>query len=200
MRSPWCLLLVVAGCRLGTVPATPLAGPSPRSLVIAPLANRGVAAGVDGLLAGVEQAMRARGYRVLPLGVGHDLIAQQELLPVVHLEAPGLRRVKDALDVEAVLLVEVFAFDAEPQPFDAASWDLQWRLLSTTTGGVLWQHREQGTWHRPLGEPIDPTRAPGAEQPVLPFGQAAPPVFRSVADLAMSLHRTAAARLPRHQP
>lgn len=194
------LLLLAGGCRLTPVATTPLAGPAPRSIVIAPLANRGGAVGTDGLLAGAELAMRERGYRVLPLGVGHDLIAQHELRPVVHLEAPDLRLVRDALDVEAVLLVEVFAFDADVQPFEAASWELQWRLLSTVSGAVLWQHRERGTWHRPLGEPVDPTRAPGAERPVQPFGQAAPSSFRSVADLAMSLHRTAAARLPRFSP
>jgi hypothetical protein len=201
LRTVWtgasALLIAAAGaCRIEPVAPTPLAGPMPTALVIAPPRDdTGIVGLGDAIMSGCEIAMRARGYRVLPLGVGYDLFRTAPLPPV-----PGpaeLQRVRAAMDVDAVLLVEVLAFDADASPFDAAKWDLQWRLLSTRTGEQIWQHRETGSWHRDRGGPVDPTQAPDAPPRVQPFGQPPPQNFQSVRDLAAALHRAAASRLPR---
>lgn len=190
--------LLLGGCYVPLMEPTPLQGPMPASVVVAPpkLVGEATAAPPE-LLTELERALRARGYRVLPLDVGFDLIRQFDLLPVVHQQQPGLDAVQRELGVDAVLLLEVGSWEIDPQPPWRADYDLRWRLWSTTGGGELWQHQERGRYQQPAVRDFDPTRGADDPRPIQPFGGQGPQQLRDAAALAAQLHRTAMSHLPR---
>ena len=99
-------------------------------------------------------------------------------------------------DVEALLVLEVRQFAAEGDPLRSASWDLQWRLLSTRGHGTLWSYEHHGNWaQRPFADE-DPLRRLDAEPEIVPIGGDRARSFRSAAELAAELHQLAMAHLP----
>jgi hypothetical protein len=195
------VVLLFAACQIGGVEPTPLRGEAPASIMIARPRN---ASGIPDrelldVLAGSDTALRERGYRVLPLGVGFDL-AQRQGLDSAAFAPADLARLQLTADVDAVLFVEVSTWAPVGRVLESARWNLEWRLLATRGGGELWSHRDAGTWQEAPARPLDPTRAPDAERDVQPFGSAAAPHFRSAEELALSLHRAAFARLPARAP
>lgn len=204
MTVPRCalLLLLLPGCRIGEVPTTPLLGPAPEGvLVLSPRNRTGIPDRVLlDVVAGVDTALRERGYRVLSLPVGFDLLRQQGIDPAGELSAEDGVRLKLTADVDAVLVIDVHGWQSSGRVLESATWDLDWRLLSTHSGGELWRHHDAGSWRPAPSRPLDPTRAPDAEPDVQPFGSSPSPVFRDAGELALALHRTAFQHLPRRLP
>jgi hypothetical protein len=193
------LLLLCAGCVLDLTEPTPLAGPPPAAVVVAPL--RQPAEGPQapaGLLEGVDAALRARGYRVLPLGVGSAALREKGLLQSGDPDENELFAVRRALDVDAVLLVTVHSFATQgSQPLDSAEWDLDYRLVSAVTGDALWEQEVRGRYRRPPPPQVDPNIDPWAEPLVQPFGGHGPDQFRDAGELMRGLHRAAFDHLPK---
>ncbi len=193
---------LLAACAFGVV-ETPLRGPAPRSvLVLLPRDRTGLPdRDVRSLAFGADRALQERGYRALPLDVGFALASR---CGDVADAAPGLdelQQLQRAADVDAVLQIVVDGWDLDDdRRLGAATWDIEWELVAVKDGQQLWRHRERGSWHRAPPEREDPTRAPDAEPPTLPFGSLRPRDFRDADDLAATLHRAAMARLPRRQP
>ena len=105
------------------------------------------------------------------------------------------------LDVDAVLIVQVRAFDAGSRRarLQQARWDVVWRLESTRGAGTQWTFANHGTWRR-ADEPFDPTRGLADEQDsreIVPVGGRGGPSFRDVDELVAHLHADAMRRLPR---
>lgn len=189
------LALAAASCHVERVQPVPFAGPAPRSVVVAPLVDpQGVAP--SSLLTGVDGAMRGRGFRVLPVETGLDLLrAEGGLRPDGSVD---YRAVSERLGVESVLLVEVEHFEAHGErKLESASWRLVWRLVSAPAGAELWRHEDRGSWRRPAGDAFDPTARPTDDPPVAMIGERLPADHASVAELAASLHLGAMARMPR---
>lgn len=195
---PLAALTLLSACTLDLTRPAALDGPVPVAVVVAPLREDLAPSGLSTwLLGGADRALRERGYRVLPLAVGHDLLRERDLLQAGEPSADELAATGAALDVDAVLLVAVHRFAAAGEgPLDAADWDLTYRLLSRG-GAELWRRQLRGSYRRPLPSPVDATADPFAEPPPRPFGSSGPPSFRDGRDLAAALHRQAFAELPR---
>lgn len=187
--------LVLASCHVERVQPVPFAGPAPRSVVVAPLVDLQGASPAS-LLTGADIALRGRGFRVLPLDTGLDLLRnQQALRPDGTVD---LRAVAQRLDVESVLLVEVEHFEADgDRRLESARWKVRWRLVAAPSGAELWHHEDRGTWHRPAGDAFDPTARPNDDPPVVMIGERLPADHATVGELAASLHLGAMARMPR---
>jgi hypothetical protein len=192
-------LLVAGACRLDLTRTVPLQGPAPTAVVVAPFRDHTGGPGLVPVLpAGLDAALRARGYRVLPLEVGHDLLRERALLQRGEPRPEELLAAGRDLDVDAVLVVDVHRFLVEGEgELDAAEWELDYRLLATDGGGLLWQRRLVGRYRRPAGERFDPTVDPMAERPPRPFGVSGPAAFRDLRELSAALHRAAFDHLPR---
>jgi hypothetical protein len=198
VRPASCALLLLAACRVGeAVPTTPLRGEAPDSILVARPRN---ATGIPDrellcVLAGTDTALRERGYRVLPLAVGIGL-ADRHGFDSAAFAARDLERLRLDADVTAVLVVDVHAWTPVGRVLERAQWNLEWHLWSTRDGRELWSHADAGTWQPAPSRPLDPTRAPGDEREVVPFGSRTPDQFASAGELSLSLHRAAFARLP----
>jgi hypothetical protein len=191
------LLLVAPGCVIDLTEPTPLAGPPPGAVVVAPLRHP-EGAPPPALLVGVDAALRAHGYRVLPLGVGADALRERSLLQSGEPDPGELFAAGRALDVDTVLLVTVRSFAADgSDPLESADWNLDYRLVATATGDTIWQHQLRGSYRRPAARPLDPTIDPSAEPPPRPFRSAEPEQFRDMGELVRGLHRAAFEHLPR---
>ncbi|MGE3175127.1 MAG: GNA1162 family protein [Planctomycetota bacterium] len=196
------VLLAVGACRVGAVETTPLRGPSPRAVLVLPPRNGTVVPdrSVRGLASFVDDALRERGYRVLPLDVGFDLARKYGAPSPGEDDVGALQRLRLQAGVDAVLILDVRVWDVTPgrgvQP-ESASWDMVWRLVATGDGGLQWEQRQQGSWVAGAAERLDPTRAIDAEPLPATIGGERPPQFRSERELLRALHRTALARLPR---
>ena len=189
-----CLIasFVAGACQLGSVEPTPLRGPMPRGIVVWPvLPDAGVARDV---FAGLDLAVRGRGYEVHSLDVGQQLLAEAGLLGV----EPDAARIGPALAVDAVMQLQVGAFTMEGErSLRSAHWSLQWQLVSTRGAGVLWSHEHQGSWHRRETDTSDPLRRYDADPEIVPIGGSSVPNFRDAIDVAAWLHRRAMEHLPR---
>jgi len=187
----------LGGCQ-ATFSPTPLRGPSPQGVAVWPTVATAALPFERDLLAGADAALRANGYRAVAVAVGAQMLAERGLLKA-GAEPADLARVGKELAVDAVLCLDVRAFEVPSGAFDSARWDLGWRLLSTRGHGVLWEHEHHGAWARRDLDTRDPLRPLDAEKEVVPFGGDRQRDFRDVADLAANLHRMALAHLPRHQ-
>jgi len=199
VKIQWSALMAAACAACGTTAAPrPLLGPAPRSIVIAPPhAGSGALPPPAAVAFGADRALRGRGYHVLGLAVGFDLLRANDLVRVAWEEQQGLGRIGTELDVDAVLVIDVRRWEVDGSDrFDGASYDLGWRLLSTRGAGLLWENQLQGDYRRPVSEPLDPTRRPDAQPAVMPFGGQRVPTFREPADLAAALHTAALSDLP----
>jgi hypothetical protein len=187
-------LLLLWGCQIGGPDPVPLAGPTPNSVLVAPLPPR--ATGPD-LSEGLSSALRARGYRVVPPDLAAETLRQRGLLQHGEPDANELMAVHRELGADAVLFVtpQELRIDGD-RPLDSADWDLDYRLVSTVSGDTLWEQEVRGSYRRPPPAPIDPTVDPFAEPTVKPFTHPAQE-YRDAGDLIRSLHRAAFARLPK---
>ena len=87
----WCLLVSAAGaCQLGgPVEPTPLKGPTPHGIVVWPvLPEADVARDV---FAGLDLAVRMRGYDVHSLAVGRQMLAEAGLLEGAEPDAARIK-------------------------------------------------------------------------------------------------------------
>ncbi|MEO6596312.1 MAG: hypothetical protein ABIP94_16305 [Planctomycetota bacterium] len=189
-----CTLLAAGGCRLGQAEPVALHGPAPRSVVVWPRLPEAFADVEQSLLAGLDIALRRRGYDVHSVAVGRQLLLEADLLTL----EPELARVSALLAVDAVLQLDVGEFTASSDGLlQRARWDLGWRLLSTRGEGELWHYSHHGTWQRRELDTGDPLRRFDEEPDIVPIGGRGAPNFRDVVDLAAWLHRFALERLPR---
>ena len=191
--------LLLGACHVPVITPEPLAGPAPRSIGIWPVANETAGPHAWELLEGLDRAVRARGYRVPSREVCYRILFDSvETAPTPTLD--GAEGIGILFDVEALLVLEVRQFEAEGDPLRSASWDLQWRLLSTRGHGILWSHEHHGNWaQRPFADD-DPLRPLDAEPDVVPIGGDRARSFRSVAELAAQLHQMTMAHLPATGP
>jgi hypothetical protein len=190
-----CLLVSAAGaCQLGgKVEPTPLKGPTPHGIVVWPvLSDAGVSRDV---FAGLDLAIRGRGYEVQSLAVGRQMLAEAGLLEGVE---PDAARIGPALDVDAVMQLKVgaFAMDGD-RSLRSAHWSLHWQLVSTRGQGVLWSYDHQGSWDRRETDTSDPQRRHDVEPDIVPIGGSSVPNFRDAIDVAAWLHKKAMEHLPR---
>jgi hypothetical protein len=194
------LCALLAGC-LGAprIEPVPFAGPAPRAIAVwpwtgttagaEPFADRGTS-----LLTGLDRAVAARGYRVQASAVVRELLASAAPPPPT---AAPWAAVGQELAVDAVLQVDVRRCSSEVSRtgrLQRAAWDLQWRLLATADGAVLWQHEHHGAWRRADLEP-DPAYQRDDLPDPSPFGQA-PPSFSDLGELLQHLHWQALQHLP----
>ncbi|HEU4418183.1 MAG TPA: hypothetical protein VFT55_04550 [Planctomycetota bacterium] len=193
-----CLFVSAAGaCQLGgKVEPTPLKGPPPQGIVVWPvLPEANVARDV---FAGLDLAVRGRGYEVHSLAVGQQLLTEAGLLEGVE---PDAARIGPALGVDAVMHLQVGAFTMEGErSLRSAHWRLHWQLVSTRGAGVLWSWEHQGSWHRSETDTSDPLRRHDADPEIVPIGGSSVPNFRDAIDVAAWLHRKAMEHLPRCRP
>lgn len=197
---PWLLsCFVVAACQLQTVAPEPLRGKTPRTILIAPPAAGDAldpAVGAQ-LLDGAEAALRARGYHVLPLVVGLDLLRQFGLDASTGAAPGSLQRIRQVTGADAVLRVEAREFRCEQgRVLESARYVLRWQLVQSD-GGELWSYELAGSYARPLDPGGAAAPVPADERPVQPFGVPPPQrPFRDVGDLLRNLHAAAMAHLP----
>lgn len=190
-------LLGAAGCatgwRVAAVSPQPFAGPAPRAIAVWPWVREAGPMSPDDLLADLDAMVRSRGYRAPSLAV-----ARQQLLDAAVPPGPpgDLAAAGRILAVDAILVLDVGRFEADGEPLRRADWELGWRILSTTGGGLLWSHDHAGRWHRRDLVDDDPLRRPEAEPEVVPFGGDRAPDLRSGRELAANLHRLAMDHLP----
>jgi hypothetical protein len=180
----------LAACRVGEPTPEPVRGELPRVVAVWP---RAVAADANGdcCLAGLDQALRGRGYRAVPVAVAAELLAAAPVAPAGPAAAGAV------LGCEAVMELVVGEFTASgARPLREAQWDLQWRLVSTRGAGVVWSQTLRGRWVAPTRDFGDPHRPLDAEPEIVPIGGGAPVTWRDEAELLAALHRTALARLP----
>jgi hypothetical protein len=190
------LLLATAACRAPEPRIVPFDGPTPAAILVAPPRVYQGGAVPQGMFAGLVEALRGRGYRVLPLAVGHDLLREHGLMDAVLAGGAGLGAVQRELDVDAVLVLSIDDLRLDEPPLRGADWTLRWQLFACADGRELWSWRDAGQYRAPAPRPVDPTRAPDAEPDVQPFGTAPGTAFRAFTDLAAVLHRGACDHLP----
>ena len=192
-----CLFVAaVSACQLGgKVDPTPLRGPTPHGIVVWPMVpDAGVPRDV---FAGLDLAVRGRGYEVQSLAVGQQLLAEAGLLEG---DEPDAGKIGPALGVDAVMRLQVGAFAMEgDRSLKSAHWSLHWQLVSTRGGGVLWSHQHQGSWDRRDTDTSDPLRRHDAEPEIVPIGGSSVPNFRDAVDVAAWLHKQAMEHLPRRE-
>ena len=193
-----CVALVLAACTIGRVESTPFEGPAPSAILVPPPVSlrEGLVMDLRGFAYGAERAIAERGYRALPLGAGFDLAQRCGALTGDQPEPDALQRLQQQVGVDAVLRIEISAWEVEPGArFSGASWDVTWRLLSTESGVVLWQHRLQGNWRKVAEMPDHLRRDEMEPQPAL-IGGTRPQSFASERELVFALHRSALSRMP----
>ena len=199
---PWAAVatLLISGCASLVPPAppepTPLHGPSPERVAIWPVVVGDPGVAGERLLAGLDAAVRARGYAVPSLAVGRELLTDAN----VGLGADGApldaAAVGKALSADAVLVLHAPRFDADERPWDGATWTMSWRLWSTRGHGLLWQYDHDGGWRRQRRDDDDPMARYDDALRTAPIGGGAPVHFRDLTDLVRSLHRLACDHLP----
>lgn len=186
------LLVALGACRFGDPEPTPLRGPEPAVVAIWPHIAKEFAPARATLLAGLDGAVRARGYRVVTSPVAAEMLAAAGVAADADPAAAGL-----ALGADAVLVCAVRSFAAAGErPLQQAEWDLTWRLVSTRGMGELWSWNDRGTWLRPRAD----GRAPGEPLDALPEVAnvgGGPVTYRGADELCAALHRSAMLRLPR---
>ncbi|HEX6812114.1 MAG TPA: hypothetical protein VF384_10865 [Planctomycetota bacterium] len=194
----WCLFVCGAAgaCRVGDVEPTPLRGPMPQGIVVWPVLPEADQATQE-VFAGLDLAVRQRGYEVQSLAVGTQLLAEAGLLDGAD---PDAARIGPALGVDAVMRLQVGEFRMEGErSLRSAHWRLHWQLVSTRGGGVLWSHEHNGSWDRRDTDTGDPMRRYDAEPEIVPIGGSSVPNFRDAIDVAAWLHRRAMEHLPRYE-
>ena len=186
------LLLALGACRFGDPAPTPLRGPEPAVVAIWPHVAKEFAPARATLLAGLDGAVRARGYRVVTSPVAAEMLAAAGVAADADPAAAG-----PALGADAVLVCAVRSFAAAGErPLQQAEWDLTWRLVSTRGMGELWSWNDRGTWLRPRAD----GRAPGEPLDALPEVAnvgGGPVTYRGADELCAALHRSAMLRLPK---
>jgi hypothetical protein len=191
------LLLAAAACRVGEPEPVPIRGDAPRAVAVWPFPQAPEGADVPLLLGGVTRSLAERGYRTTSPEVAAELLRAGGR----DAATPPTAEAAATLAADAVLFLVVREFAAEGRrPLRDASWDLEWRLLSARSGGVLWSFSHRGTWHPPLARDENPHRALDATPDVVPIGGHRELHFRDAEELLASLHRMALARLPRGAP
>ncbi|MBM3972986.1 MAG: hypothetical protein FJ301_02655 [Planctomycetes bacterium] len=196
MRAAWTMIaaaLALAACRLGDPEPTPLTGPAPAVVAVWPFAvgGAGSVGAREPLLAGLDGALRSRGYRVVTAPVAAELLAAAGLGATSDPAAAG-----PALGADAVLVCEARSFTATgARPLQSAEWDLGWRLVSTRGGGELWRRDSRATWSRPRDDGRPPGEPLDALPQVVNVG-ANPVTYRDAAELCAWLHRSALLHLP----
>jgi hypothetical protein len=144
------------------------------------------------LLPALERALLERGYRVVPAAIARELLA--ECPAKVPQDAPG--DVARLLAVDAVMQFVVRDFVATGTwPLRDAHWDLEWRLVATPGGEVIWSWTSRGAWAPRVGDFGDPHRPLDAEPDVKPFGARGEMTYRDARELVASLHLAAMAHL-----
>lgn len=185
---------LLAGCQVGAVPATlPWLGPEPASIAVWPIAvGQGDA---PELLAGLDAALRSRGYRVPSLAVGRTLLAEADVAIAQDGAPADLTAAGQALGVDAIAMLVVTRFAAETEPWRSAHWAFTWRLQSTRGHGVVWECHHDGSWQRPGRDEGD--AVPRIDDRLEPVALGRRELaFRSPAELVAWLHRFASQRLP----
>ena len=188
--------VVLVGCRVGEPAPVPLAGDEPQVVAVWPFVLAEQPVDAELLLGSLGGAMTARGYRTISYAVGLQMLRDANMA-----DAAEVTRAGAVLGADAVLQVLVREFEASgSRPLREARWDLQWRLLSTRGGCVLWSFAQRGAMRANLGDGGDPHRALDAERDIVPMGGGAPVTYRDADELVASLHRLALSRLPRRSP
>lgn len=190
-------MALAGACRVGrAVEVTPIEGPVPETVAIWPFVEGGAPPDAALWFTGLAEQLGGRGYRVVGPGVAREVM----LAAGLGAADVGLPAVGRALRADALLVVEVRAFDARGRrSLREASWDLAWSLVSTRGAGRQWAHAARGSWRRADRAPLDSLR--GFDEladppPIVPVGGSRVPSFRDAADLVAHLHRDAMARLP----
>jgi hypothetical protein len=192
------LLVPLAACVVGAVPPVPLQGPPPDVvLVLVPVASADAQVpDAQSLAVGADRALRERGVSALPLDVARDLL-RQSACDAAEPDAPGLLRLRQHANVDAVLAIAIERWRVSGSPLQAADWKLTWTLRSTRNGNIIWAWSDAGSWRREAAPAVDLGRAPDAEPNVKPFGSTAQAAFANESELIQALHRKAMQRLPR---
>jgi hypothetical protein len=190
-----CLL---AACHISAVETTPVAGPRPTGVLVLPAHTPADVPEAQQSIVGADAALRERGFRVLPLAVGFDLLRQLPPDRGEPLSPAGRQWLRDHIGVDTVLVLDVAEFALEEaRTLESARYDLRWRLVSLASGEAVWEYALAGSYHRPVADSFDPTVQFGQEMPPQPIGGAGPPTLRDRNALLTSLHRAAFAHLAR---
>lgn len=184
---------LLAGCAVLAVEPQPLRGEPPRVVAIWPVVDGEFAAVRTLQLSGLDAALRARGYEVIAPDVARELLRGGPADATPATSGP-------LLACDAVLQFVPHEFVAEgSRPLRHAHWRVEWRLVSTRGGGVLWSWSSAGSWAASHDDGRDPHRALDAEPDYVPFGGRRAGNYRDALELVAALHRAAMARLPRRQ-
>ncbi|MCA8975167.1 MAG: hypothetical protein KDC98_10615 [Planctomycetes bacterium] len=193
--------LALAGCRFSTVEPTPFVGRMPTAIAVWPGVHADYAAFSPSLSSGLDAALAGRGYHMVSMAVGRQLLGDAGLWRDDLAQPADLAVAGDVLAVDAILVFEVR--DYEDRSDDGgrrllqARWDLGWRLLSTRGDGVLWQHSHHGNWRRRDEDGFDPLHRLDAPPATVPLGGDGSWRFRDREDLMANLHLLAMQHLPR---
>ena len=194
-RSSWLVLLALVGCRSTPAPQpVPLRGAAPAAIAVWPWAFGDGAAPTDTAVDGLDAAVRGRGYRVPSLAVTRELLRERAIGAASPPGTVELTTLGQALEADAVVVLDVLRWQCEGEPVRFAGWHLRWRLLSTRGLGEQWQHEHVGSWTQ--RDPSDPLRRLDEETPYVPIGGDRRRAFRSAGELLAQLHLDAMATLP----
>ena len=168
----------------------------PETVAIWPFAEGGAPPDAALWFTGLAEQLSSRGYRVVGPGVAREVM----LAAGLGAADVGLPAVGRALRADALLVVDVRAFDARGRrSLREASWDVAWSLVSTRGQGRQWAHEAHGSWRRADRAPLDSLRGfdeLAEPRPIVSVGGSRVPSFRDAADLIAQLHRGAMQRLP----
>ncbi len=203
MKAAAALALLCAACSIGSPAVTDFAGDMPSSILVLPpraAPSMGRLVDVGDAAAGCDLALKARGYRTLPLELGFQVARNRGL---VGGQEPAPRQLADLRQhggMDAVLEILVADWNLAGTPsLQSASWDLEWIVRSAETGEALWRHHHSGSWRREIERPDLLQGWTDQPQPV-EIGAPARAQFRTGRELALALHRMAFSRLPERRP
>lgn len=142
-------LLVISGCaqtqsKLDAFPAMYAEG-KPLSIVVVPAINETTAADAADLLnVTVSQPFTNHGYYILPVPIVADIFRKEGVFEGSQLKGVSTSIFKETFGADAVLFVTINSWDTNYAIVAAnVAVGLEYVLLSTDTGEVLWSYTER---------------------------------------------------------
>lgn len=188
----------LGGCLLGESDPIPLRGPMPGTILVLPVRPIDLPGDVGpALLSTISHALARRGYEVIPVARGLQLLEERGLDPDKAHAVEEYAAAAREIGADAFISMRVERWDAKYAPtLVHLEHDIGYRLWDAETGGLLWELRSHGGWNwdgagvfsdpsSDLDAYLNPSSQPRASSP-----------YRDDADAAVLVHRFAMRRLP----
>jgi len=190
--------LALTGCLLAPPEPIPLNGPMPRTVMVLPVRPAEPPGNVAGaLLATIGDALRRRGYEVIPVDRGLARLGELGLSRDRSYPVEDYAAAARALGADAFLSVRVERWSARYAPtLVYLGHDLGYRLWDADSGALLWEMRSHGDWTWD-GDEVYYDPSSGLDAYLTPTVKArAFSPYKDDAEAARMIHRFAMLRLP----